>query len=102
MILFRADRTPDQRYLQFLRIRHDQASRICSTVIPRFAAISPAVDVASSAFNVARTRLYGLVEPWHLASTLVTPTTSQTARIGPPAMMPVPSAAGCMNTLVAP
>src|SRR5438034_4614784 len=33
---------------------------------------------------------------------LVTPTTSNTARIGPPAMMPVPSDAGCMNTLVAP
>src|SRR5689334_2589670 len=33
---------------------------------------------------------------------LVTPTTSNTARIGPPAMTPVPSDAGCMNTLVAP
>ena len=43
-----------------------------------------------------------MVEPWHLASTLVTPTTSHTARIGPPAITPVPSAAGCMNTFVAP
>src|ERR1700758_1525711 len=33
---------------------------------------------------------------------LVTPTTSNTARIGPPAMMPVPSSAGFMNTRVAP
>src|SRR5882762_3416690 len=35
----------------------------------------------------------------HLASTLVTPITSNTARMGPPAMIPVPSEAGCMITL---
>ena len=76
---------------------------ISSTVLPRLAAISAGrVAVASSALSVARTTLYGLVEPWHLASMLVTPITSNTARIGPPAMMPVPSEAGCMNTLVAP
>src|SRR5687768_14103494 len=33
---------------------------------------------------------------------LVTPITSNTARIGPPAMMPVPSEAGCMSTLAEP
>src|SRR5262245_19269535 len=38
----------------------------------------------------------------HFASTLVTPITSNTARIGPPAMMPVPSEAGCMITLEEP
>ena len=38
----------------------------------------------------------------HFASTLVTPTTSNTARIGPPAMIPVPSEAGCMITFEAP
>src|SRR5256885_1132793 len=38
----------------------------------------------------------------HLASTLVTPITSNTARMGPPAMMPVPSEAGCMITLEEP
>jgi hypothetical protein len=50
----------------------------------------------ASALIVARTTLYGLVGPWHLASTLVTPTTSHTARIAPPAITPVPSEAGCM------
>src|SRR5882762_978844 len=38
----------------------------------------------------------------HLASTLVTPITSNTARMGPPAMMPVPSEAGSMMTLEEP
>src|SRR6266480_555506 len=38
----------------------------------------------------------------HLASTLVTPITSNTARMGPPAMMPVPSEAGSMITLEEP
>src|SRR5882672_6517304 len=35
----------------------------------------------------------------HFASTLVTPITSNTARMGPPAMIPVPAEAGCMITL---
>src|SRR5438093_1145685 len=38
----------------------------------------------------------------HFASTLVTPITSNTARMGPPAMMPVPSEAGCMITFEEP
>src|SRR3989441_978119 len=38
----------------------------------------------------------------HLASTLVTPITSNTARMGPPAMIPVPSYAGSMITLEEP
>src|SRR5712692_9490512 len=38
----------------------------------------------------------------HLASTLVTPITSNTARMGPPAMIPVPSCAGSMITLEEP
>src|SRR6185312_15052302 len=69
--------------------------RISSIFLPRLAAISEGVFIACSPFRVARTTLYGLVEPKHLASTLVTPMTSNTARIGPPAMMPVPSEAGC-------
>src|SRR5450755_4572225 len=86
----------------FLLGSHAHASVNCSTVRPRLAAISAGELQCSSAFSVARTMLYGLVEPWHLARMLVTPTTSNTARIGPPAMIPVPPDAGCMNTLVAP
>jgi hypothetical protein len=51
---------------------------------------------------VARTRLIGLREPTALASTFFTPTASSTARIAPPAITPVPSDAGCMNTRAAP
>src|SRR5215211_3859590 len=102
VILFRTDRALDQRDSHCLFIGHDHAPKICSTVRPRLAAISYAVFCSTKEISVARTRLYGFVEPWHLARTFVTPTTSQTARIGPPAMMPVPSAAGCMKTLVAP
>src|SRR5438067_4658361 len=75
---------------------------ISSTVLPRRAAISAGVLMFFRASSVARTTLYGFVEPKHLASTLVTPITSNTARIGPPAMRPVPSMAGCISTLAAP
>ena len=44
----------------------------------------------------------GLREPTALASTSLTPTASSTARIAPPAITPVPSDAGCMNTRAAP
>src|SRR5690349_10021491 len=75
---------------------------ISSTFLPRRAAISAGVLMALRPSRVARTTLYGLVEPKHLARTLVTPITSNTARIGPPAMMPVPSEAGCISTLAEP
>src|SRR5690348_6907807 len=71
-------------------------------VLPRFAAISAGELIASSALIVARTTLYGFVGPWHFARMLVTPTTSNTARIAPPAITPVPSDAGCMCTRVEP
>src|SRR5690348_4767129 len=51
---------------------------------------------------VARTRLIGSREPTAFASTSLTPTTSSTARIAPPAITPVPSEAGCMYTRAAP
>src|SRR4051812_40558383 len=70
--------------------------------LPRRAAISAGVLMFCRPSSVARTTLYGLVEPKHLASTLVMPITSNTARIGPPAMMPVPSCAGIISTLAAP
>jgi hypothetical protein len=66
------------------------------------AATSAGVVDLRSASSVARTRLYGLVEPWLLATMSVMPMTSNTARIGPPAMMPVPLGAGIMITRDAP
>src|SRR5262249_37112197 len=46
-----------------------------------------------SASKVARTMLYGLDEPIDFATTSCMPNVSNTARIGPPAMMPVPGGA---------
>ena len=44
----------------------------------------------------------GFGEPTHLASTSFTPSTSNTARMGPPAMIPVPAGAARIMTLPAP
>jgi hypothetical protein len=54
------------------------------------------VDHLDRPLMVACTTFMALLVPMHLASTFCTPTTSNTARIAPPAMMPVPSEAGCM------
>src|SRR5690242_9930981 len=64
--------------------------------------MSPGVDCLRRPSSVARTRLYGFVEPWLLATTFCTPITSNTARIGPPAITPVPSFAGARRTIDAP
>ena len=48
---------------------------------------------------MARTTLYGLVEPSDLATTSWTPSISNTARMAPPAMMPVPAGAERTTTL---
>src|SRR5579864_6010664 len=55
-----------------------------------------------SASNVARTMLYGLEVPSDFATTSPTPSDSNTARMGPPAMIPVPAGAGRTSTLPAP
>src|SRR3954451_20781385 len=55
-----------------------------------------------SASKVARTMLYGLDEPIDFATTSCIPSVSKTARIGPPAMMPVPGLAARSSTRPAP
>ena len=56
----------------------------------------------TSASKVALTMLCGLVEPSDLATTSWMPSASNTARIGPPAMMPVPGGAARSSTCPAP
>src|SRR5689334_21345044 len=102
MVGTRAIDAVHQANLDLFLVGHGYAPRISSTVLPRVAAMSAGALPCSSALIVARTTLYGFVGPWHLARMLVTPTTSNTARIAPPAITPVPSAAGCMNTTVEP
>ena len=72
--------------------------KISSTVLPRFAATISGDFIFANASIVARTTLIGLVAPYALERTLRTPATSHTARIAPPAIIPVPSLAGCINT----
>ena len=55
-----------------------------------------------SAVIVARTMLIGVRLPMHLERISLMPASSSTARTGPPAMTPVPSAAGRRNTSPAP
>src|SRR5690606_6612015 len=101
VLLLGTDQALDERDLDLL-VSHGAYSRISATDLPRLAAISDGVLVLNRPFSVARTTLYGLVEPRHLATTSVTPITSNTARIWPPAMMPVPGEAGCIRTTAAP
>src|SRR5512146_2641151 len=106
MRLARAGDAAHQLDFQRLFVRHVDPPRAQpnrdSTDRPRLAATSAGVVDDFSASSVARTMLYGLVEPWLLATMSVTPITSNTARIGPPAMMPSPGLAGAISTLAAP
>src|SRR5581483_672236 len=83
--------------LDSFRLGHDPCHpMISSSFLPRLAAKRAGSLMLRRPFRVARTTLMGFELPMHLASTSCTPATSNTARIGPPAMMPVPSEAGCM------
>ena len=55
-----------------------------------------------SAVIVARTMLIGVRLPMHLERISLMPASSSTARTGPPAITPLPSAAGRRNTSPAP
>src|SRR5215210_2233853 len=77
-------------------------SRRTSGARPRRCAIAFGDSSASSAFSVARTTLTGLLLPSDLVSTSLIPAASTTARTPPPAITPVPGAAGFSNTREAP
>src|SRR6185437_6836344 len=78
--------------------------RDCSveTLMLRRAATERGESWCLSASKVARTTLYGLDEPSDFATTSCMPSVSNTARIGQPAMMPVPGGAARRKTLPAP
>ena len=61
--------------------------------LPRRCATALGLVCSPSASNVARIMLYGLDVPVDLVTTSATPSDSKMARIGPPAMMPVPEGA---------
>src|SRR5207245_2388795 len=75
---------------------------MASTSTPRSLATRRCVVGCCSASSVARTMLWGLVEPRLFVRMSVMPAHSSTARTGPPAITPVPVAAGFNNTRPAP
>src|SRR5437667_98500 len=75
---------------------------IASTSTPRSLATRRCVVRCCNASIVARTMLWGLVEPRLFVRISRTPAHSRTARTGPPAITPVPVAAGFKSTRPAP
>src|ERR671913_49819 len=71
-----------------------------ATFLPRRWATERGLVCSFNASKVARIMLYGLEVPIDLVTTSATPRLSNTARIGPPAMIPVP--AGAERTLTRP
>src|SRR5690349_10024886 len=76
--------------------------RISATRLPRRAATARGLVTWPSAAKVALIMLCGFDVPTDLATTSCTPSASKIARIGPPAMMPVPALAARTMTLPAP
>src|SRR5712671_7700324 len=75
--------------------------RISATFLPRRAATARGLVTWPSAAKVALIMLCGFELPTDLATTSCTPSASKIARIGPPAMIPVPGFAALMMTLPA-
>src|SRR5437764_13897127 len=76
--------------------------RISATFLPRRAATARGLVTWLSAAKVALIMLCGFELPTDLATTSCTPSASKIARIGPPAMIPVPALAARTMTLPAP
>src|ERR1700674_5565500 len=76
--------------------------RISATFLPRRAATARGLVRWLSASKVALIMLCGFELPTDLATTSCTPSASKIARIGPPAMIPVPGLAARTMTLPAP
>src|SRR3954447_7227677 len=76
--------------------------RISATFLPRRAATARGLVTWLSAAKVALIILCGFELPTDFATMSATPSASKIARIGPPAMMPVPGLAARTMTLPAP
>src|SRR5450631_525494 len=90
--------TCHQASIPAARARSMAAGATCSRGRPRRAATSSGRSRPRSAATVAWTTLMALSEPSDLDSTSLIPAHSSTARTGPPAMTPVPGAAGRSRT----
>src|SRR6266498_4563245 len=88
--------------LRVLRLHRLSASAGASAARPRRRRISSAFWSRRRPSNVALMTLCGLVVRSDLVRMSAMPTDSRTARTGPPAMTPVPGAAGFRSTRPAP
>src|SRR5436305_400738 len=86
----------------FSRASASRRPRISATFLPRRAATARGLVTWLSAAKVALIMLCGFELPTDLATTSCTPSASKIARIGPPAMIPVPALAARTMTLPAP
>src|SRR5207248_2989011 len=84
------------------RLSASRRPRMSETFLPRRAATARGLVRCPNASNVALIMLCGLELPTDLATTSCTPSASKMARIGPPAMIPVPGFAARTMTLPAP
>jgi ribosomal protein S5 len=83
-------------------LHHDVIGRYGAGEVIVRAATARGLVARPSASKVALIMLCGLDVPTDLATTSRTPSASKIARIGPPAMMPVPCGAARTTTLPAP
>src|SRR5688572_9601993 len=99
MLLRPPDHTANEPHSHHLLLCHLSILyvSISSRCFPRMRAISRLLRSCFSPSSVAFTTLCGLFVPRDLVNTSATPTASIMARTGPPAMMPVPRAAGLSN-----
>src|SRR6478609_8836457 len=105
LVLLAADRGPGlldlearHHWVTSARARSSAAGATSSTGRPRRAATASGSSRERSAATVACTMLIWLDEPSDLLSTSWIPAHSSTARTGPPAITPVPGAAGRRST----
>src|SRR5947209_1537019 len=86
----------------FSRLSASRRPRISPIFLPRRAATARGLVARPSATKVALIMLCGLGLPTDLATTSCTPSASKIARIGPPAIIPVPGLAARTTTWPAP
>src|SRR5690242_10799532 len=115
LVLRAADRAAGLGHLDLLRLGHGRAPYAAAsawspsrrpsrspTFLPRRVATMRGEFNCCRASNVALIMLCGLDVPTDFATMSLMPSVSNTARIGPPAMMPVPAGAARRVTLPAP
>src|SRR5699024_671388 len=102
LFFIRSNQTVCEGDFQLFSHRIPSFSYSSSTDFPRSLATSSGRFKLLNPVIVARMTLIGVFDPSDLVKISHTPESSITARAGPPAITPIPSAAGFINTLPEP